>query len=89
MDLYLIELNLYLMIIYLFMKYESNTPMYSKDIAENIFRTEIKGHNSDKIWWILSLIKLVVPVYEIYNPIHQYIQKISPGNHLSYGDQEP
>ena len=28
-----IELDLYFMIIYLCMKYESNTPMYSKDIA--------------------------------------------------------
>ena len=94
--------------IYLCMKYESNTPMYSKDIArkpffirrsraitliiiggficnrtwpvfydyiplyeiwiqftnvfkryrpETIFRTEIKGHNSDNNWWILSVIE--------------------------------
>ena len=28
-----IELDLYFMLIYLCMKYESNTPMYSKDIA--------------------------------------------------------
>ena len=32
-----IELNLYYMIIYLCMKYESNTPMYSKDIAREPF----------------------------------------------------
>ena len=29
----MIELDLYFMTIYLCMKYESNTPMYSKDIA--------------------------------------------------------
>ena len=29
----IIKLDLYFMIIYLCMKYESNTPMYSKDIA--------------------------------------------------------
>ena len=33
----LIELDLYFMIIYLCMKYESNTPMYSKDIAQKPF----------------------------------------------------
>ena len=33
----IIELDLYFMIIYLCMKYESNTPMYSKDIARNHF----------------------------------------------------
>ena len=32
-----IELDLYFMIIYLCMKYESNTPMYSKDIARKPF----------------------------------------------------
>ena len=35
MTLSLIELDLYLMIIYLCMKYESNTPMNSKYIARN------------------------------------------------------
>ena len=33
----LIELDLYFMIIYLCMKYESNTPMFSKDIARKPF----------------------------------------------------
>ena len=32
-----IELNLYFMITYLCMKYESNTPTYSKDIARKPF----------------------------------------------------
>ena len=32
-----IELDLYFMTIYLCMKYESNTPMYSKDIAGKPF----------------------------------------------------
>ena len=32
-----IELDLYLTIIYLCMKYESNTPMYSKDIVQKPF----------------------------------------------------
>ena len=41
------------------MKYESNTPMYSKDIARKpFFHMEIKGHNSDNNWWILSVIEL-------------------------------
>ena len=42
-----IKLDLYFKIINLCMKYESNSPMYSKDILETIFHTEIKGHNSD------------------------------------------
>ena len=33
----IIELDLYFMIVYLCMKYESNTPMYSKDIAKKPF----------------------------------------------------
>ena len=33
----IIELDLYFMIIYLCMKYESNTPMFSKDIARKPF----------------------------------------------------
>ena len=33
----IIELDLYFMIIYLCMKYESNTPMYLKDIARKPF----------------------------------------------------
>ena len=33
----LIELDLYFMIVYLCMKYESNTPMVSKDIAQKPF----------------------------------------------------
>ena len=37
MILPLIEIDPYFMIIYLFMKYESNTPMYLKDIARKPF----------------------------------------------------
>ena len=44
------------MIIYLCMKYESNSLLFSKDIA--IFHTEIKGHNSDNNRRILSVIEL-------------------------------
>ena len=33
----IIELDLYFMIMYLCMKYESNTPMFSKDIARKPF----------------------------------------------------
>ena len=50
------------MIIYLCMKYESNTPMYS----EAIFHTEIKGHKSDNNWWILSVIELDLYFMIIY-----------------------
>ena len=35
--LFEIELDLYFMIIYLCMKYESNTPMYTKDTAQKQF----------------------------------------------------
>ena len=63
----LIELDLYFMIIYLCMKYESNTPMYSKDIArKTIFHTQIKGHNSDNNRGILSFIELDLYFMIIY-----------------------
>ena len=67
-SLSIIQLDLYLMIIYLCMKYESNIPMYSKDIARNltIFHTEIKGHNPHNNWWILSVIKLDLYFMIIY-----------------------
>ena len=46
------------MIIYMCMKYESNTSMFSKDTApKTFFLTEIKGHNSDNNQWILSIIE--------------------------------
>ena len=61
----LIELDLYFMIIYLCMKYESNTSMFSKDIARKPFFTEIKGHNSDNKW-ILSIIELDLYCMIIY-----------------------
>ena len=62
-----IELDLYLMIVYLCMKYESNTPMYLKDIARKpFFHMQIKGHNSDNNWGILSFIKLDLYFMTIY-----------------------
>ena len=62
-----IELDLYFMITYLCMKHESNTPTYSKDIARKpFFHTEIKGHNSDNNWLILSVIKLDLYFMIIY-----------------------
>ena len=49
------------------MKYESNTSLYSKDIApETIFHTEIKGHNSDNNRWILSVIEFDLYYMIIY-----------------------
>ena len=39
-----IELDLYFMIIYLYMKYQSNTPMSSKDIARKPFSV-LKGQD--------------------------------------------
>ena len=55
------------MITYQCMKYEPNTPTYSKDIApETIFHMEIKGHNSDNNWLILSVIKLDLYFMIIY-----------------------
>ena len=46
----LIELNLYFMIIYLCIEYESNKPIFSKDIERKpFFEVEKKGHNSHHI----------------------------------------
>ena len=48
------------MIIYLSIKFESNTLIFSKDIEPKpFFKVEIfsklkKGHNSQNNWWILS-----------------------------------
>ena len=91
----LIELDLYSMIIYLCMKYESNTPMYSKDIARKPFFIRrsraitliiIGGFypllNLTCILWLYTCMWNMIP-------IHQCIQKISPGNHFSYLDQGP
>ena len=52
--LFVIELDLYFMIIYLCMKYESNSPMYSKDIARKPFfertgRTYVRSDKGDAI----------------------------------------
>ena len=62
----IIELDLYYMIIYLCMKYESNTSMFSKDIARKPFFTEIKANNSDNNEWILSIINLDLYFMIIY-----------------------
>ena len=53
-NLYVIELDLYFMLVYLCMKYESNTPMYSKDIARKPFfvrtgRTYVRTDKGDAI----------------------------------------
>ena len=49
------------------MKYESNTLLFSKDIARKpFFHIEIKGHNSDNNWWILFVIKLDLYFMIIY-----------------------
>ena len=54
-----IELDLYFMITYLCMKYESKyTNVLKRYRPETIFHTEIKGHNSDNDWWFLFVIKL-------------------------------
>ena len=66
MDLAVIELDLYFMIIYLCIKYESNTSLFSKDTAQKPFHTEIKGHNSDNNRWILSIIELDLYLMIIY-----------------------
>ena len=53
------ELDLYIMTIYLCMKYESNTPMYSKDITRKPFYIpRSRAINSDDNLWILSVIEL-------------------------------
>ena len=62
----ILELSLYFIIIYLCMKYESTTPMFSLDIARKPFFTEIKGHNSDNNEWILSIIELDLYCMIIY-----------------------
>ena len=48
------------------MKYESNTSMYSKDIAGNYFFMESKGQNSDNDEWILFIIELDLYFMIIY-----------------------
>ena len=49
------------------MKYESNTSLYSKDIARKpFFHSKIKGHNSDNNGWILSIIELDLYFMIIY-----------------------
>ena len=43
-----IELDLYFMIIYQFMKYESNTPLYSNDIARKPFFVRTDGQTDGR-----------------------------------------
>ena len=63
----IMELDLYFMIIYLCMKYESNSPMYSKDIARKPFFVQrSRAITLDNNWWILSVIKLDLYFMIIY-----------------------
>ena len=62
----IIDLELYFMIIYLCMKYESNTSMSSKNIAQKLSFTEIKGHTSDNNQWIISIIEIDLYIVIIY-----------------------
>ena len=91
----LIKLDLYFMIIYLCMKYESISPMYSKNIARKPFFVPrsraitlmiIGGLYS---WSNLTCILWLYTCVWNMNPIHNCIQKISPANHFSFGDQGP
>ena len=51
---HLIELDLYFMIIYLCIKYESNTPIFLKKISKGKHFLKVKkGHNSHYNGWIL------------------------------------
>ena len=55
------------MIIYLCMKYESKfTNVFKRYRTETIFRTDIKGHNSDNNQWFLSVIELDLYFMIIY-----------------------
>ena len=46
------------MIIYMCIKYESHTLIFSKDIERKQFFKAEKGRNSHNNWWILPLIEL-------------------------------
>ena len=46
------------MIIYLCIKFQSNIPILSEDIARKPFFKVEKGHNSQNNWWILPKIEL-------------------------------
>ena len=81
-----IKLDLYFMIIYLCMKYESNMSLSSKDIARKPFFIQrsraitliiISGFYP---WWNLTCILWIYTCVRNMNPTHQCIQKISPGN---------
>ena len=63
----LIELDLYFMIKYLCMKYESNTPMYSKDITlKPFFICRSRAITLDNNRGILSFIKCELYLMIIY-----------------------
>ena len=61
--LLLIKLDLYFMIIYLCVKYESNLQLYSKNI---FFVPSSRAITVIKKWWILSVIKLDLYFMIIY-----------------------
>ena len=54
--------DLHILIIYLYIKFESNILIFPKDIVRkpffNFFSTLIKGRNSKTNWWILPIIEL-------------------------------
>ena len=78
------------MIIYLCMKYESYSPMFSKDIARTpFFIRRSRAITLIIIGWFypLSNLTCILWLYTCVwnmNPFHQCIQKIWPGNHFSY-----
>ena len=58
------QLDLYFMIIYLCIKYNSNTLIFSKDMEWKPFVSILeKGHNSHHNWWILPYIELIMIIY--------------------------
>ena len=60
----IIELDLYFMIIYLCMKYESNTPMFSKDIARKPFLVRMGQDVRDVRTKVRTRVMLYAPHYK-------------------------
>ena len=58
-----IELDLYFMIIYLCMKYESNTPMYSKDIARKPSFVRTGQDVRDVRMYVRTYVRMYVRTY--------------------------
>ena len=79
-----IELDLYFMIIYLCMKYESNSPMYSKDIARKPFFVPrsraitliiIVDFTCNQTWPVFYY---YIPVYEIWIQLTNVFKRYRP-----------